>query len=251
VIYMPVPERQCSKCREWFPMNSECFRGSKNGRGGLRRDCRECGRQGHRKWREDHRQHALDYSKEYVRNNREKVRTSKRARYIRDAAKNREYSRNYSRNNPEKVKTPERAAYYSRWAAGSKEHLKDYKRRHYRNNHDLYIEWAMRRRARKHELPYAFTEHDWRHCLNYWSRRCAYCNTLLEKPAQDHFIPLTDSRPDNPGTVPTNILPACKACNTSKFNHDPLVWLPRKFGPDKAQEILAHIQAYFESLIAG
>jgi hypothetical protein len=64
-------------------------------------------------------------------------------------------------------------------------------------------------------------------------------------------IPLTDPRPDNPGTVPTNIVPLCHGvdgCNLSKSNGDPIEWLTSRYVPRKAKQILARIQAYFDSL---
>jgi hypothetical protein len=54
---------------------------------------------------------------------------------------------------------------------------------------------------------------------------------------------------DNPGTVPTNILPLChgvRGCNNEKFNRNPAVWLVEKLGQEAAERKLAEIEAYFE-----
>lgn len=69
----------------------------------------------------------------------------------------------------------------------------------------------------------------------------------------DHWIALTDSRTDNPGTVVENIIPLCHGwggCNNNKRNRDAAEWLTKKLGPRKAKKKLAEIQAYFDSLAA-
>lgn len=63
---------------------------------------------------------------------------------------------------------------------------------------------------------------------------------------QDHFIALTDTRPNNPGTVPTNIVPSCGICNDSKGNKNAAEWLIAKFGKRRAYAILKRIEIYFE-----
>lgn len=67
---------------------------------------------------------------------------------------------------------------------------------------------------------------------------------------------MSDTRADNPGTVPWNMLPLCHgmkdapigepSCNLSKGNKDPVKWLISKLGECKAKEKLAEIETYFE-----
>jgi hypothetical protein len=64
----------------------------------------------------------------------------------------------------------------------------------------------------------------------------------------DHWIALSDPRPDNPGTVPTNIVPLCHGiggCNNRKSNRDPVEFLETEFGVRRARQILTRINAYF------
>lgn len=77
------------------------------------------------------------------------------------------------------------------------------------------------RRARKANLPAAYSENDWQKTLGDFNHRCAYCgsNSLLQ---QDHFIPLSAG---GSYTI-NNIVPACKFCNTSKHDKMPEQWLP-------------------------
>jgi hypothetical protein len=112
----------------------------------------------------------------------------------------------------------------------------------------------IKRRAFERHLPSAFTPHDWERCLSYWNNSCAVCGRprgLWHTIAADHWIALSDPRPNNPGTVPTNIIPLCHGidgCNNSKHDNDATEWLTRKYGRRKAKKILERIQKYFDSL---
>lgn len=115
-----------------------------------------------------------------------------------------------------------------------------------------------RRLARIHELPFAFTDTDWQRCLKYWGSACCVCGRQVSDElyiAKDHWIALKDDRPDNPGTVPTNIVPLCHTrkgakwgCNNKKRDRDPREWLISEYGEQQADAIIARIAAYFASL---
>ncbi len=65
----------------------------------------------------------------------------------------------------------------------------------------------------------------------------------------DHWIAISDLRPDNPGTVATNMIPLChgiSGCNNKKQNKDPIEWMRQEYGTRKAKPIIARIEAYFE-----
>lgn len=95
-----------------------------------------------------------------------------------------------------------------------------------------------RRRSRAQGLPFHWTRLDWVRCKTAWSHQCAYCNKRPDKLTQDHFIPLTHAA--CPGTIPTNMVPACRRCNTQKHNNDPAIWC----SPASLQKIYD----YFETL---
>lgn len=109
----------------------------------------------------------------------------------------------------------------------------------------------QRYRARKNNLPASWKRSDWQRALNYFQGCCAYCgnppglfNHMIM--AAEHFVPLTDQ--NCPGTVPENIVPACKSCNSSKSTKPAEQWLAAKFGKRKASIILKRIEDYFASL---
>lgn len=116
---------------------------------------------------------------------------------------------------------------------------KSWKKRNPHKN-SLYVH---RRLARKHSLPDTFSEDDYQRMMEYWGGKCALSGEA-GKITLDHWIPLSD--PACPGTTATNILPMLSTLNYSKNAQNPQVWLRRKFGTEKAQEILRRIEHYFE-----
>jgi hypothetical protein len=113
------------------------------------------------------------------------------------------------------------------------------------------------RKNRIDSLPSDFTQDDRSFAFEYFSGRCAVCEKPLQdlfgetSPSTDHWVPVCDPRPDNPGTVPTNIIPLCHGaggCNNKKGSRDPVEWLNDEFGARKAKEILERIETFFDSL---
>jgi hypothetical protein len=110
-------------------------------------------------------------------------------------------------------------------------------------------------RARANNLQASLTEADWEFALDYFHHACAVCGRQLTDlfgdtvAALDHWIPINDSSPDNPGTVATNIVPLChgfNGCNNSKCDRDAEQWLIERFGKVKAKRISARVNAYFD-----
>lgn len=124
-----------------------------------------------------------------------------------------------------------------------------------RNNPTKLVVYKQTRRARTINLPCAFSEHDYGYSLKYFNGVCAYCDnppSFLDQNRvlhADHFIPLSDTE-HCPGTVPSNMLPACQSCNLSKSNRNPHEWLIARFGKRRAAKIEKRIKAYFEEVVA-
>ncbi len=95
-----------------------------------------------------------------------------------------------------------------------------------------------RRRQRHLNLPFVWRVLDWLNCKLAWNHCCAYCGTRPMRLTQDHYVPL--SHPSCPGTVPTNIVPACRKCNASKGDRDAAHWC--------SPAVIARILAYFANL---
>lgn len=130
-----------------------------------------------------------------------------------------------------------------------RDHILSVSRQWTRANLDKARFTAQRRIARKRSLPFVFEDRDWDIALRYFNGCCAYCGaqqSFWSKLHADHYIPVSSS--DCPGTVPTNIVPACVSCNTSKNNKKAYQWMEHKFGKRKASEAEQRIRKYFSSL---
>ena len=230
-----TPMKRCSKCKEWYPATSEHFGVDKRNSTGLRAQCRICLRADGRRYSK------TEQGKATAKRQRN---TEKRKAYLRDYAGRAEvklYQRNYRQS--EFVRARQK-----RYVQSEKGRIRG-------------ITANRKRAARKLLLPHSWSSADWLNALEYFDYRCAACGRpagLWHSLAADHWIPLTDPRPDNPGTVPINILPLChskkggvQGCNNTKHNQDPLKWLFENFPQKQAKVILQRIEAYFASLQPG
>jgi 5-methylcytosine-specific restriction endonuclease McrA len=82
--------------------------------------------------------------------------------------------------------------------------------------------WNHKRRQRGLPVAWNWTAKMWQRCKAAWGGACAYCGKTGVVLMHDHFIPLAS--PDCPGTVPSNIVPACASCNGLKHVKDPFKW---------------------------
>lgn len=136
-----------------------------------------------------------------------------------------------------------------------RQHIRERTRRgqaKYRKRHpDKVRIREQNRRARQNALPAGLTSDEWNFALEYFEHQCAVCGRpagFWHTLAQDHWIPITSDRKDNPGTVASNVIPLCHGfdgCNNSKHNHDPHEWLVSVYGKRKANQINKRIEAYF------
>lgn len=260
-------ERTCNVCGNIYPLTSEYWHKDKKAKHGLAYRCKSCAKAVMHQWEVTHRERVNGRSLEYARKNPEKVRETKRKSALKHRdkknAKSREFkaanrdrmraaSKDYYRRNKDKV-----AAKEKRRRQANPDYERERQRKWREANPDKVQATVQRRRAKRKQLPVAFTAHDWQNALHYFNHACAYCGqkpnfwTLL---AMDHFIPL-----DRGGaTVAGNIVPACHekpgvpsgdpCCNTSKGSKDPQEWLEKTFGRRKSREILDRIRKYFDSL---
>jgi hypothetical protein len=144
-----------------------------------------------------------------------------------------------------------------RWQRQNPERQAASAKRWYKKNAVYNKAKLQARAARKRQLPSDFTEEDWGYAIEYFNGCCAACGRQLNDlfgdfyPAADHWIPLSCKDINNPGTVPSNIVPLCHGkggCNNSKKDKLPTEWLEYKFGKRKAAEILKRIEAFFATV---
>lgn len=216
-----IPLKQCSSKDQcvnplgsWLPATMEYFIPSLSKKGGIGVRCWACKRAKER-----------EKSLRYEAKNPEKVREI-----------HRDYQRRFRKEHPE---------YMRKWREANTDHIREY----YDQHPEIQRAAKVRRRALKNTLPIDFTSADMRVMLTYWHNCCAYCNSQQDfwhTIEADHFIPVTAVA--CPGTVKTNMLPACRSCNASKNNRTPREWMNEVFGKRRAKQILNRITLYFEWL---
>lgn len=243
--------KRCSVCGQQLPATPEFFHRSKATSSGLCGTCKECAKQRSRQWHADHKAEASARARRYYAEHRDSLKANARKYYGSNQETKKQYSRQYYADNRETI-VEQRKDYRRRTKAESEQRVRDWcaanpeRRRAIANRYgktDKGHVARLRRRAREHTLLDAFTADDWRACLTWWHDACAYCGAAGNLAA-DHFIPLAST--DCPGTVPENMLPACKSCNSSKADRDPVEWLTERTDEAERLEILGRIAAYFD-----
>lgn len=111
------------------------------------------------------------------------------------------YHRKYRKLYPEKCK--ERT---QRWAA---------------KNPDKISCYSSSRRARERNAEGKFTYREWKFLKELFDYRCAYCGKTPDYLTKDHLIPLIAGGKHDI----TNIVPACKGCNSRKHTSLDFEWL--------------------------
>jgi len=92
-------------------------------------------------------------------------------------------------------------------------------RAYYETHSELYTTFASRHRARKAQSPRNdFTAAQWTEIKALWHYRCAYCGLKTTPLCQDHITPLSKGG----SHTASNIVPACRSCNSTKRVGPPL-----------------------------
>ena len=231
----------CSKCKRELPLTTEHFYFEKKGKGGFRSICKNCMNSIDRQYRETHREAIKENKHLYYEENREIILEQQKSYLQGNRDSIVQYRRFYYEKNKERLLRGN-AQYRKDNRAAVNERSRQWSSR----NGERKRIACRKRRTLKHSMGYKFNPSDWQTCLNYFHGCCAYCGAqqdfwhVLE---MEHFIPL--SHPDCPGTIPSNIVPACRSCNASKRNNDPYKWLILMFGKLKGRIIAEKIHSYF------
>lgn len=242
-------ENCCNPSGPIQPATLEYFKPDNRVKSGLAACCRECHREYSRKryYRQEVYQRTAEMraTPEYKKRHREYLRSEKYKRYERKYRQTEKYAEKEQRvRNSPKFKARQRAYKNS---PKYKRYVKAYHQR--QEVKRRYQAKEQRRRAIKKSLPDSFTADDWQRCLDHWNGRCCYCG---DRPAvgevleADHYIPLNSKK--CPGTITTNMVPACKQCNCSKNARMPEQWIRKYLKPDNPDEVIQNIKDYFNSL---
>jgi 5-methylcytosine-specific restriction endonuclease McrA len=217
--------RTCSKCR--VAKAATCFGAERRTRDGLQAECRECRRKrgsahakakraadpeaaraAKRRQYAERRDHYREYARKKAAERRardpEADRAKSLARYYADPSK----ARRYREANRDRYRENDRA-----WRAANRERVRQYAKNRRATQPELDVARAMRRRAREIGAPgRGVSGQEWAAILDCFGHRCAYCLAKATSLEMDHVIALSRGGAHDP----SNIVPACSACNSSK-----------------------------------
>lgn len=127
---------------------------------------------------------------------------------------------------------------HAKFIKNNKAKISDYNRFYHKKNPDKTLHRKHIRKAKMKQLPYNFSEQEWIKCKDYFNNQCAYCESK-ENLEREHFVPLIKG---GEYTV-SNIIPACKSCNSSKNDSDFFKWYPQRdyYSKKNEDKILSYL----------
>jgi 5-methylcytosine-specific restriction endonuclease McrA len=147
--------------------------------------------------------------------NRDKIRAQAKARYDACPERDQAYSQSYRARNREKSN-----ALVREWRKQNPEKAKALRDAWFEANPDAHHAMRKRRKALERGASVIdFTAEQWIALQHAFKHRCAYCDKPCKgRLTQDHVVPLSKGG----GHTASNIVPACKNCNSRKHTGPPL-----------------------------
>lgn len=149
------------------------------------------------------------------------LRTYSRAYYLvhqeRIIAKTSEWQRNHPIRNRSKAVREARGERSLRWYRANKAKASAAGADWRRNHSDKVLESSRLRRARQRGAEGSFTEEEFGALCIAYDNRCGYCSKSIEEAGpliRDHMTPLSRGGSDDI----SNIMPACRRCNSLKYD---------------------------------
>jgi len=177
----------CTRCGEEKPIGDF----HRNGKQGRQPRCKGC---------------VSELMAEYYQQNAERIK--QRVRLYQERRRGDGPRRRQGRD-PEK-----RRAGYQRYREQHRDQCLARMRRYYSERPEIFRAISARRRANDHghAIVSDLTDDQWQEILARFEHRCAYCGKESARITQDHVIPLSRGGDH----TASNVLPACRSCNSRK-----------------------------------
>jgi len=252
--------RICRKCGRELPLTKDYFYPRKdNGKVGFKNTCKACCKNRDLERYYENRDRINEERREKYQQIRE-VRLQKQRDYYHNGG-GKEVKVKYHQDNREKISNRRKRHYYENrerlltekkdvyWNHGGREKRSEKDklnrdaenaryRAYYRTETGrLNIITAKNRRwSKKNNLLATLTSDEWQETLEYFDNTCAYCGAKGETLQRDHALPLSKGG----YYVQSNIIPACKSCNSSKHDRDMETWFKQQlfFSESRLNRIL-------------
>jgi hypothetical protein len=179
-------------------------------------------------WRSKNVEKVYEQEKAWRLNNPEKTRRHARTKYLKDGPTILAKNKAYRDNNAAKLlaaRKEQRLAHLEHERArgrNPKYHPQARARvKAWRNTNraKLHAQHKRRRARKKDAAVNDFTAAEWREMLDAYGHRCVYCGRKMQRLTQDHLTPLAKGG----NHTKSNIVPACRSCNSKKGKGAPLV----------------------------
>ena len=150
---------------------------------------------------------------EYRAQNRERIKARKAEHYAQNKERMKTQCAEYRAKNKEKVQ-----AYMIEYYDKNRDMRKAYQKQYRRNHLEKHALRQATRRARLANTEITLTEEQWQIIKNMFKQKCVYCGKRTRRLTKDHIIPLSQGG----GLTLSNIVPACRSCNSKKRTSSPL-----------------------------
>lgn len=200
-----IPQKQCTKCKQFYPATNEYFRLIKH-RNHLHAKCRPC----------EH-----EHDAEIRRNNPERIQRNQEQFRKRNPERAKEIKRSWAERNVVKIKQ-KNMRYYARNKDTINARNNEYDAKHPEKKRAR----TEKRRKLSKQAEGNFTEHDLQRLYEDQERRCAYCGISIywhipNDIHVDHVQPLSKGG----SNWPDNLCLACADCNLSKGEKSVIEWM--------------------------
>lgn len=250
--------KTCCGCKQSKPETE--FWKNRSNRDGLQTYCNSCRSSYDKTWRdqknpESAKSSSLKYRNgskgkkrrsDYYSKNKIQINENKKDRYHRFCDKHAHYqnSLKWRKENPDKWRMmqrkysskPEAIAKRREWFVANRERLakkgREASARWMRSHRAYRVSNQQKRVARLAGVENNYTVTDWQDTLLRFGNMCVYCGAQ-ENIVRDHFIPIAKKG----GNIKSNVVPACRRCNSSKKQSDPEIWVVNRHGIDKYNQI--------------
>lgn len=239
----------CSKCKKEKPNTNEYFAFRNKSKGILKSSCKTCDkeyrknnkeriRESKKVYAERNKVRLKEYFKEYYKNNRCKIMKSTKEYQENNKEKVREYKKEYR--NRDKTKNMMKE-YLKEYKKNNKDKLNEYFKEYQKNNKDKMIFYSSQRRALRAGNGGSYTQEQRTEMLEYFNYKCAYTGKCIENNLHvDHITPVTKGG----SNYIYNLVPATPSANMSKGNKDMEEWYREQpyFSEDRLNKIYEYME---------
>lgn len=256
----PFVIKKCTKCSKLLIAHESNFRKSKNGKWGLRADCRDCEKKNRKKKEltQEEKEKRRKYREKYNKENKDKIKEYND--WYRETHKEeiKEAKKKYRENNKEKIRETQRKNYLSHrderliyqkeYRETHKEKISERNKKYHQENPHIKFNNSNKRRSKFELQGRGITKEQWYEMMNFFDWKCAYSGEYIGGDSEfrtiDHIVPI-----DSGGlNEPWNCVPCFSSYNFSKHINNMEEWYIKQeyYSEERLIEIYTWIEYAYE-----